>query len=252
MAVGAGKPAPQTLYVLDSSFNPPTKAHMRIASSALLHDNGPGPKRLLLLLAIQNADKAPKSASFEQRLAMMSTFATDLLMHLHFETDFPKGAEIPYVDIGVTKFPYFHDKATAISQSSTYAGNPVQVHLTGFDTLIRIFDAKYYPPEKTLAPLEPFLTQHRLRVTYRTDADWGDRKAQQEYLDKIRRGERDAEGAKQEWVKQIEMVEGAQPGEPIISSTKVREAAKSGDRRTLETMLTDGVTECVLGGKMYS
>jgi hypothetical protein len=30
-----------------------------------------------------------------------------------------------------------------------------QVHLTGYDTLIRIFNSKYYPPEHTLKPLRP-------------------------------------------------------------------------------------------------
>src|SRR5277367_460709 len=71
-------PPPSTLYVLDSSFNPPTLAHLRIATSALSQDHGPAPKRLLLLLATQNADKAPKPASFEQRLVLMTIFANDL------------------------------------------------------------------------------------------------------------------------------------------------------------------------------
>lgn len=54
----AAAPA-KTLFVLDSSFNPPTKAHLNIALSSL-QDASTGPleeKRLLLLLAIQNADK---------------------------------------------------------------------------------------------------------------------------------------------------------------------------------------------------
>lgn len=57
------KPTPvapaKTLFVLDSSFNPPTKAHLNIALSSFC-DASTGPpqeKRLLLLLATQNADK---------------------------------------------------------------------------------------------------------------------------------------------------------------------------------------------------
>ncbi len=46
-----------TLYVLDSSFNPPTRAHFDMAVSALEHDRGAAPKRLILLLATRNADK---------------------------------------------------------------------------------------------------------------------------------------------------------------------------------------------------
>jgi len=60
-----------TLYVLDSSFNPPSRAHMQLARSALEEDGGEGSKRLLLLLATVNADKKPKPAVFEDRLVMM-------------------------------------------------------------------------------------------------------------------------------------------------------------------------------------
>ena len=54
---GAARAQARSRYVLDSSFNPPTRAHLRIATSAIQHDRGSSPKRLLLLLAIQNADK---------------------------------------------------------------------------------------------------------------------------------------------------------------------------------------------------
>src|SRR5436309_12185916 len=47
----------RTLLVLDSSFNPPSRAHFTIAYSALTGDRGAHRKGLLLLLATQNADK---------------------------------------------------------------------------------------------------------------------------------------------------------------------------------------------------
>lgn len=59
----AAAPA-KTLFILDSSFNPPTKAHFNIALSTF-HDASTGPadqKRLLLLLATQNADKGSPPA----------------------------------------------------------------------------------------------------------------------------------------------------------------------------------------------
>ncbi|TAQ83199.1 hypothetical protein B7494_g8476 [Chlorociboria aeruginascens] len=58
---------PKTLYILDSSFNPPTLAHLHIARSAVLSDPRAkeGEKRILLLLATQNADKAPKPAGVQ-------------------------------------------------------------------------------------------------------------------------------------------------------------------------------------------
>jgi nicotinamide-nucleotide adenylyltransferase len=240
-------PPPQTLYILDSSFNPPTRAHLQIATSALTDDRGAAPKRLLLLLATQNADKAPKPASFEQRLLLMSIFARDLLNTLPKS---PIEAQ-PAIDIGVTKFPYFHDKSVAIVSSNLYPSNPTQVHLTGFDTLIRILNAKYYPPEHNLRTLEPFLSQHRMRVTYRTDADWGSREGQDAYLRDLAEGKREHEGGKGEWASMIELVEGKKPGEEIISSTKVREALKNGDRSTLKNLVTDGVGDLILTENPY-
>src|ERR1700694_3681385 len=62
----------EALYILDSSFNPPTKAHLALAMSSAT----PSKKStVLLLLAIQNADKQPKPATFDHRLAMMDLLA---------------------------------------------------------------------------------------------------------------------------------------------------------------------------------
>lgn len=147
----------KVLYVLDSSFNPPTLAHLEISSSAL--EDSPGPSsRLLLLLATQNADKPSQPALFEDRLVMMTLLAEDLRTYLrsHLATSDLDDGNIPRIDIGVTKKPYFVDKAAAIEESRVYASPLEQVHLTGFDTLIRILNP-------TLRPLEPFLTHHRLR-----------------------------------------------------------------------------------------
>src|SRR5271154_5614845 len=63
------------LYILDSSFNPPTKAHLKLSLSSLPAEQ---PSTVLLLLAIQNADKAAKPASFPHRLAMMELLAREI------------------------------------------------------------------------------------------------------------------------------------------------------------------------------
>jgi nicotinamide-nucleotide adenylyltransferase len=250
----ASHPPPKTLYILDSSFNPPTVAHLRIATSALLTDSkpSPAPKRLLLLLATQNADKAPKPAPFEHRLAMMQLFASDLISSLS-----PSEAEaLPGlgVDIAVTKLPYFIDKSAAIEESGVYPKDAQQVHLTGFDTLIRILDPKYYDPKKKLGVLEPFFTKNKLRVTYRTDDDWGVKAAQDEYLDELVKGRRDVEGGKREWVTngRIKMCEGKKDGEEVISSTKARSAAKKGDQELLAKLVTKGVAEWILTEGPYT
>src|SRR5689334_2674653 len=72
--------SPKTLYILDSSFNPPSIAHLALATSALASAplNGDQHHRMLLLFSTHNADKAPSPASFVQRIALMTVFAQDM------------------------------------------------------------------------------------------------------------------------------------------------------------------------------
>ncbi|KAK4696766.1 nicotinamide-nucleotide adenylyltransferase, partial [Lecanoromycetidae sp. Uapishka_2] len=246
---------PKALYVLDSSFNPPTRAHLRICSSALLEDNPHAvPKRLLLLLATQNADKAPKPAVLEQRLAMMSIFAEQLFRDVTASGSGEFGKGNLMVDIGVTKEARFIDKAKVLEEEASYQenGTPVeQIHLTGYDTLIRLLDTKYYPPEHTLQPLEGLFEKHRVRVTRRTGDSWGGRVEQDEYMRGFERGEKEADGGKREWTQRIELVEGRQEGDAVVSSTKVREAAKRKDEEALKNLVTDGVARWIMDEKLY-
>ncbi|KAJ5655412.1 hypothetical protein N7507_007362 [Penicillium longicatenatum] len=247
-------PAPKILYVLDSSFNPPTRAHLRIASSALL-ERLDSSSRLLLLLATQNADKPSKPALFEDRLAMMELFAHDLRSHLATSIappgHTPSLEDIPAIDIGVTKKPYFIDKASAIEASGTYATPLEQVHLTGYDTLIRVFDPKYYPPEHTLAPLAPLFSRHRLRVTLRPSDEWGSKDEQEAFLLALARGDRESEGGRRDWAQRIQLVEGRKPGQPPVSSTRAREAIQSASD-DLEWLVPENVRQFLLSEKPYS
>ncbi|KAJ5172452.1 hypothetical protein N7492_005045 [Penicillium capsulatum] len=244
---------PKILYVLDSSFNPPTLAHLRIASSALLERLEPS-SRLLLLLATQNADKPSKPALFEDRLAMMELFAHDLRAHLAKSStithpDSPSD-RLPTVDIGVTKKPYFVDKASAIEASGCYPDRLEQVHLTGYDTLIRILNPKYYPPEHTLEPLSPLFSRHRLHVTLRPDDEWGGREEQREFLRSLARGDREHEGGRRDWAEKIQLVEGKTAEEHAVSSTKAREAAQS-ESHDLNWLVPSRVREFMLLEKPY-
>lgn len=133
------------------------------------------------------------------------------------------------VDIGITKKPYYNDKAVAIEESRQYADEnsdeqPQQVHLLGFDSLIRLLDRKYYPPEHTLAPLNPFFERHRVRVTRRSQdgTNWGSSNDQDRYLGALATGGAENVGGKREWAGRIELVEGEGEG---VSSTKVRDGA---------------------------
>lgn len=238
--------------MLDSSYNPPTLAHRRIASSAVL-DHTSKPSRLLLLLATQNADKPSKPALFEDRLAMMELFAQDLLEYLQASlpaTSSPS-PRLPEIDIGVTKKPYFVDKAADIEMSGIYPKNLEQVHLTGYDTLIRIFNPKYYPPEHTLQPLGPFLSQHRLRVTMRPDSEWGGREEQEAFLRDMAQGGMEAVGGKREWADRIRLVEGKKPEDRSVSSTKAREAIQN-NPQDLDWLVPHQVKEFILSQQPYT
>ncbi|CAD6571593.1 MAG: hypothetical protein ASARMPREDX12_004587 [Alectoria sarmentosa] len=248
--------SPKTLYVLDSSFNPPTRAHLRICTSALLHDRPKAEsKRLLLLLATQNADKAPKPVAFEQRLVMMSIFAEEMVKGMAAES----GHEGVVVDVGVTKKARFVDKARVIEECGDYSfiddegwRKPIeQVHLTGFDTLVRLLDIKYYPPDHTLAPLEGLFEKHRVRVTRRTGDAWGGRDEQDEYIWKLQNGQMEDQGGKRQWAERIELVEGRKEGEEIVSSTKVREVSKKRDEVELTKLVTEGVGRWIFDEKLY-
>ncbi|KAL4956542.1 hypothetical protein BDW69DRAFT_78878 [Aspergillus filifer] len=239
------------LYVLDSSFNPPTKAHEHIAGSAIVENRSKPvwgkPSRVLLLLATQNADKPSKPASFEDRLIMMQLCARDLQRSISSLVD---EINCPVIDIGVTKKPYFVDKATAIESAGVYPSELQQVHLTGYDTLIRIFNTKYYPPEHTLAPLEPFLSKHKLRVTVRPDDEWGSEDEQAAYVEDLAQGGRESEGGKREWAKQIEIVEGSITEKRPVSSTKAREAIQR-NTQDLDWLVQPSVREFVLSQQPY-
>ncbi|KAK0668739.1 hypothetical protein QBC41DRAFT_321142 [Cercophora samala] len=280
---------PRTLIILDSSFNPPTRAHLRMATSAVLSETrrlvtaqhnggggGPESTRLLLLLSINNADKAPKPAPFQQRLVLMWAFAQDvqasLLQQGNTETD---------VDIGLSTLPFFHEKSEALDQVEFYRqGSPEvkmeQVMLVGYDTLIRVFNPKYYGPvaaplsgapldtgtptaekkkqDEARTPMQkalgPLFERARLRVTMRTDDEWGGKEEQLKYLQGLIRGDDCEEGGgpglgriggSKEWAGRIEMVEGREAGSEVVSSTYARNAAKERNRERLEKMVSDGV-----------
>ncbi|GJC83657.1 nicotinamide mononucleotide adenylyltransferase [Colletotrichum liriopes] len=271
------------LVVLDSSFNPPTLAHLRMAVSAVRDLQRGAPQdtsavRLLLLLAVNNADKKPKPAAFPVRLGMMHAFAQDLLDELRGQALSAPGmgegaqeheaagggaGEID-IDLGLTTMPYFHDKSQAISDEGFYAVDgegPEQVYLAGYDTLIRIFNPKYYnaaapSPRKGRSggcgadpgALDPFLERSRLRITMRTDDEWGDEGEQVAYLERLRDGGLEEVGGRGAWAERVEMVRGM--GE-VVSSTRVREAASKRDGEGLGRLVGGRVKQWVLGEELY-
>ncbi|KAF3491874.1 uncharacterized protein GIQ15_01391 [Arthroderma uncinatum] len=242
---------PENLYVLDSSFNPPTIAHAQMVTSALraAHTKGSTPSRLLLLLAIQNADKQPKPALFEDRLVMMRLAAEDLQESISKDIAQDDGLAI---DIGVTKRPYFVDKAVAIATGNggVYPQEVEQVHLTGYDTLVRIFEPRYYPAEN-LGVLDAFFNLHRLRVMLRPDASWGDRDEQQAFLANLAKGAAEKLGAKREWADRIELVESNDVDREPVSSTTARDASQE-DLNLLSKLVTPRIYQYIVDHELYT
>lgn len=262
---------PKTLYILDSSFNPPSKAHLALATSAIKNPAATDerPFRLLLLFSTFNADKAPSPATFEQRMVLMTLLAEDLSRALKEGTkpELPSGnastEEVGNIsiDIGLTKEPYYTDKSTAITQSSppAYPSNPIHVHLVGYDTLIRFCNPKYYqsynPPLSALAPF--FEAGHKLRVTQRpydandsSSKEFGTVEDQEKYLQGLRDGKLEEEGLKRAWAHRVDMVPAAEG--VGVSSTRVRRASKEKDWELVRRLCTPGVAAWVESEWLYA
>ncbi|KAI5458189.1 hypothetical protein BGZ63DRAFT_456831 [Mariannaea sp. PMI_226] len=236
-AASSSNPAPRrptrpvrNLIVLDSSFNPPTIAHAGMARDALRAVRGKGEARLMLLLSVNNADKAPKPASFPLRLGMMEAMGRALLDELR------ENGELE-IDVAVTTMPFFHEKARAIAQSGFYGSSSTssspssttQTFLAGFDTLVRIFNPKYYHPSGIRAALDPFFETARLRVTTRPDEQWGGTDKQGEEVERLANGGLEEVGGRGEWMSRVDMVEGGREGEGV-SSSRARDMVKCGEK----------------------
>jgi len=114
---------PEHLGILDASFNPLTLAHTRmleLAAESFHFDER------LLLLAKSNVDKPIFGATLVHRLQMMELMAR----------------EAADTSVGATAHGRFIDKAKALKN---LFGNDCRLSfILGFDTVIRLFDSKYY------------------------------------------------------------------------------------------------------------
>jgi len=89
---------------------------------------------------------------------MMVKFAEDLHekmvdIEAHTRKDDPRISEDLVIDVGLTKLPYYNDKSIAIEENKDYAGNPMHIHLTGFDTYTRlILSSRYKQRHELIVP----------------------------------------------------------------------------------------------------
>ncbi|KAH6885709.1 hypothetical protein B0T10DRAFT_608161 [Thelonectria olida] len=219
----------RNLVVLDSSFNPPTKAHASMARDALGATKEQGARRLLLLLSVNNADKAPKPASFPLRLGMMDAMGRELLEELQEDVE---------IDVAVTTMAFFHDKARAIAQSGFYPSAPTQVFLAGFDTLVRIFNPKYYP-DGMQAALDPLFAAARLRVTTRPDEQWGGTEEQRAEVERLATGGLEDVGGRRAWMERVDVVEGGEEGDRRqFRRSRITHQTHTGNKQFVQPLAT--------------
>ena len=134
------------LSVLDSSFNPPTLAHLALAKSQLPITP------CLLLLSVRNADKSlkPTDASYLQRIEMMYLLAQD---------SHPENTAIAIIDeptfIGksTTVLNFFKHRLSMDSNSPVPSPKLNLAFLLGTDTLTRLFAPRYYQSEVVMIDL---------------------------------------------------------------------------------------------------
>jgi nicotinamide-nucleotide adenylyltransferase len=166
------------IAVLDSSFNPPTLAHLALANSTPPQYSNtntsasePSPCSVhecnydarLLLLSVRNADKSlkPGDATHLQRLDMMSLLNRDIVLHDVRET--PACDDDANVAIAIIDEPTFVWKSSTLlaflrqrfadlASSSTPSSPPTPqlVFLQGFDTLERLLSPRYYASEEAM------------------------------------------------------------------------------------------------------
>ncbi|AAS54093.1 AFR721Wp [Eremothecium gossypii ATCC 10895] len=141
------------LLVLDSSFNPPHFGHCELIERAVEHYKSEQ-LHVLLLLSVNNADKAAKPATFDKRLYMMSILAELLSKSIDSS-------------VGLTTHARFIEKTGAIRKHGFHVG-PI-TYLMGFDTLIRFFDPRYYQPSTLIEALSEFMQHTELFCLTRED-----------------------------------------------------------------------------------
>lgn len=142
---GAG----QRMLVLDSSFNPPTRAHEALVHATVSHFGPEFFDSCLLLYTTRNVDKVNATgASTEERLAMMDLVARKLANDQQLATA-----------VAVTPHGKFVDKTTTLVHQWPSC---TPYFVLGYDTVIRFLDPKYYSPIPLNEALAPFFKHAQL------------------------------------------------------------------------------------------
>lgn len=249
-----------SISILDSSFNPPTRAHLALASLPPHTESTNTPNRdldaRLLLLSVRNADKGlkPMDATYVQRLEMMIRLARDI------HPAVPQGEHNANVAVAIIDEPTFVGKARiltdflqrriiSLSPSSdslpAFTPSPELTFLVGMDTLERILATRYYPsPSEMRDYLKAFMTTSRLVCARRVIPGQLDAQSEakekevlalaREYLD----------------VERLTIVELEEDIESY-SSSEIRRRIEAGDEEIWRNMVTPSIAEYITVEGLY-
>ncbi|QLQ78696.1 hypothetical protein HG537_0B00450 [Torulaspora globosa] len=224
-------PKPEVLLVLDSSFNPPHWGHYALIEKGLRLYDGKS-IQILLLLAVNNADKAAQPASFDKRMEMMCLMA-DLL-----------GETGSAVSVGITDYAKYVDKDIILR--NYYKDVQTISFLVGFDTIVRIFDPKYYHPRLPSDALESFMASTELCCLTREGTHSLDQ--QMKYSSDISNGVFEPDIPKS-WGSKIHMMENDKRFESISSSVIRKAIAEGQTIEKLSKLLPLPIVEYILSSE---
>ncbi|KAJ3053097.1 hypothetical protein HK097_005040 [Rhizophlyctis rosea] len=149
--------SPLNILILDSSYNPPTTAHLSLLQSSLSH-LPQKPTQTLLTFSPANADKSFSPSHLPTRLTLISLLADTFSL---------QNPQTPTQTILLSK-PYFKDKANELllhyrQISRSQSAESIRLwFILGYDTLIRFFDPKYYKEIDMTREMEKFFEKGRI------------------------------------------------------------------------------------------
>ena len=189
-------PITNELIILDSSFNPPHLGHYSMIKQSILDLNKRNNintstinnKSILLLFSIENADKQNNLSidTYVHRINMID------LMTKYIDQELGLAC-----GIGLIKSSLFIDKSNLINDwlsgyTSEGKEKISQFFLLGYDTVIRLFNMKYYPNSDNInEALKPLFDNSKicvfLRKSDKSDEDEKEITKQIEYLKNLQK-----------------------------------------------------------------
>ncbi|KIY51111.1 hypothetical protein FISHEDRAFT_57217 [Fistulina hepatica ATCC 64428] len=157
--------AAQRLHIstLDSSFNPPTRAHLALLAlprpvhpaGELLNTTTTDYSAKLLLLSVRNADKSlkPGDATYVQRLSMMEQTATDSQLGDNANIAIAVIDEPTFVGKSTLLLEFLRQRLRAMLPPTHDLPAIELTFLVGYDTLERIFAPRYYLGDDSTASM---------------------------------------------------------------------------------------------------